>query len=98
MSNWFRREWTPQDADEWTKEDGWAILFSCLAYMLLTIGVGLSLLVPFWGLPCVALGVACALIMYWIIDPKLRTLSDEYESKQKEYLEALDRTMKWEEE
>ena len=34
--------------------------------------------------------------MFRSIDPKLRTLSDEYELKQKEYLEELDRIMKWE--
>jgi hypothetical protein len=36
--------------------------------------------------------------MYRVIDPKLRTLSEEYETKQKEYLQRLDRVMKWEEE
>ena len=94
--SWFRQEWTPQEADEWTKEDFYAIIFSSLTYMLITIGVGLSLLVPLWGLLCLALAALCGWIMFRIIDPKLRTLSDEFESKQKEYLQALDRIMKWE--
>ena len=39
--SWFRREWTPEEANEWTREDSCAIVFSSLTYMLITIGVGL---------------------------------------------------------
>lgn len=93
----IQREWTPHEADEWTKEDYLAMLFSSLSYIFLTIGVGLCFLLPLWGFLTVGAGLLSAGIMYWIIDPKLRTLSIEYESKQKEYLKDLDRIMKWEE-
>ncbi len=94
---WFRKQWTPEEADEWTKEDYWAMVFSSLSYMFLTIALGLCLLVPLWGLLCLALAGLFGWLMYQTIDPKLRTLSEEYETKQKEYLKALDRVMKWEE-
>lgn len=94
---WIRSKWTPHEADEWTREDYLAMLFSSLAYIFFTIGVGLCFLLPLWGILCVAAGIVCSLIMYGVIDPKLRTLSTEYESKQKQYLEELDRIMKWEE-
>lgn len=95
--SWFRRQWTAQDAEEWTKEDYWTLLFSALSYVFLSIGVGLCFLLPVWGIPCTLLGILCAGIMYWIIDPKLRAISEEYEKKQKEYLEHLEKIMKWEE-
>ncbi|HLV02182.1 MAG TPA: hypothetical protein VKZ59_12995 [Acidobacteriota bacterium] len=94
----IQREWTPHEADEWTREDYLAMIFSSLSYLFLTIGAGLCFLLPLWGFLTVGIGLLCALIMYWIIDPKLQTLSIEYESKQKEYLKELDRLMKWKEE
>ncbi len=93
----FRRKWTPQEADEWTKEDYWTVLFSSLAYIFLTIGLGLCFLLPLWGVLTVSLGMICAGIMYWIIDPKLRVISKAYESNQKKYLEHLEKIMQWEE-
>lgn len=92
----YRKEWTPHEAEEWTKEDYLAMLFASLSYFFFTIGVGLCFLLPLWGVLCTLLGIVCAGIMYAVIDPKLRTISDEYESKQKKYLEDLDRIMKWE--
>lgn len=95
---WLRREeWTPQEADEWTREDYLAMVFSSLSYFFLTIGVGLCFLLPLWGFLSVALGIASGLLMYFVIDPKLRTLSEEYETRQKEYLKELERIMRWEE-
>lgn len=93
---WFRRQWTAHEADEWTREDYWAMLFSSLSYVFFTLGVGLCFLLPLWGFLCVALGILSAFLMYRAIDPKLRKVSEEYESRQKQYLEELDRIMKWE--
>ena len=94
----MRRKWTPQEADEWTREDYWALVFSSLAYMLIMVGTGLLLLLPLWGALVSLAGLVAAGVMYWIIDPKLRTISTEYEARQKQYLSDLERTMKWEEE
>ena len=94
----MRRKWTPQEADEWTREDYWALVFSSLAYILIMVGTGLLLLLPLWGALATLAGLVAAGVMYWIIDPKLRTISTEYEARQKQYLSDLERTMKWEEE
>ena len=94
----MRRKWTPQEADEWTREDYWALVFSSLAYLLIMVGTGLLLLLPLWGALVSLAGLVAAGVMYWIIDPKLRTISTEYEARQKQYLSDLERTMKWEEE
>lgn len=93
----IRREWTPEEADEWTKEDWLAMLFSVLAYLFLIVGVGLCFLMIPSGLIYLGLGLVSLFLMYWTIDPKLRTISTEYESRQKEYLAQLDRILRWEE-
>jgi hypothetical protein len=62
----------------------------------MTVSTALLFLRPLWG-ALSAIGAATfAWLMYRVIDPKLRTLSEEYETKQKEYLHRLDRVMKWE--
>jgi hypothetical protein len=34
--------------------------------------------------------------MYWVIDPKLRAVSADYEEKQKQHLERLEKIARWE--
>jgi len=41
------------------------------------------------------IGILSALIMYWIIDPKLRSISAEYEKNEKDYLLQLEEIQKW---
>jgi antibiotic biosynthesis monooxygenase (ABM) superfamily enzyme len=94
---WIQRKWTPQEADEWKKEDWIAILFSTLAYIALTVGVALSLLLLTIGFIVLALGVIFTLFLFYVIDPKLKAISSSYEEKQKEYLESLERVQRWEE-
>jgi hypothetical protein len=92
----LKRHWTPQEADNWTKEDWIAIFLSPLAYFLIALGVAGSLLMQLWGLVTLALGVLCIAIMYWVIDPKLKKISSEYEKKQKSYLLELEKQARWE--
>jgi hypothetical protein len=92
----LKRHWTPQEADNWTKEDWIAIFLSPLAYFLIALGVAGSLLMRLWGLVTLALGVLCIAIMYWVIDPKLKKISSEYEKKQKSYLLELEKQARWE--
>ena len=94
--NLIKRKWTAAEADEWSKEDWIAILFSVLAYTFLTIGSALSFLLIPAGFVILGLGIASTLLMYYVIDPKLRTISSEYEKKQKEYLHQLDEIQRWE--
>ena len=39
----IKRSWTPVEADEWTKEDWITIIISPIAYILMMVGVALSL-------------------------------------------------------
>lgn len=92
----IRRQWTAKEADEWRKEDWIAIVLSVLAYVTLTIGSALSFLLLPIGFVVLGIGIIISLLMYWVIDPKLRTISEEYEKKQKDYLLQIEEIQKWE--
>lgn len=92
----IRRVWTPGAADEWRKEDWIAILLSVVSYITLTVGVALSFLLLTAGFIILGVGIVITLLMYWVIDPKLRMISFEYEKKQKDYLQRLEEIQKWE--
>jgi len=92
----FRRAWTPIEAEEWTAHDLWASIFSVLAYLLTAVGVAGALLFQVWGFAATVAGVACIVLMIRVIDPKLRAISVEFETKEAHYLERLDRATRWE--
>jgi len=93
----IKRNWTAREADEWGKEDLIACVFSVLAYILLTIGVALSLLLFPIGFIILAAGIIATIVMFWVINPKLKVLSADYEKKQKDYLVELEKIVEWEE-
>ncbi|RPH90857.1 MAG: hypothetical protein EHM72_18650 [Calditrichaeota bacterium] len=93
----FNRKWTPHQADEWTREDWLAIIISPFSYILLTLGVAMSLFLLPMGFVFLGIGIVITVIMFWIIDPKLRAISQGYEKKQREYLQELEKIQRWEE-
>ena len=92
----IRRQWTPKDAENWTKEDTITVIISPLIYVALMIGMVLSLLLIPAGFVILAAGILLLLFMIYVINPKLSAVSEEYERKQKNYLEDLDKKIKWE--
>lgn len=92
----IRRQWTAKDADEWRKEDWIAIVLSVLSYIFLSIGSALSFLLLPVGFVVLGIGIVFTLLMYWVIDPKLKVISEEYEKKQKDYLLQIEEIQKWE--
>ncbi len=93
----IRRKWTPAAADEWTREDWIAIVLSPLAYITLAIGVALSMFLFKVGFIILGAAVVLTALMHWVIDPKLKMISEDYEKKQKHYLEELEKIIRWEE-
>lgn len=91
----IRRDWKAEDADKWTKEDWIAIVISPIAYATIMVGLALSLLLLKEGFLIFGIGIVLTFILHWVIDPKLRAVSEEYEKKQKEYLERLEKIVKW---
>lgn len=94
---WIKRKWTAQEADRWTKEDYLTFIISPLIYFLLAVGVAFSMLLRWYGWVILGASVILLFIMLRIIDPKLKAISEDYELKQKEYLEDLEKIVRWEE-
>ena len=94
----IKRNWTAAEADEWTKEDWFAIIISPIAYILIMLGTALSFLLLWTGFVVLGLGIVATIVMHKIIDPKLKAISDEYESKQKDYILKLERSVRWRDE
>ena len=92
----FRRVWTPEEADMWTRHDVIAAALSAACYLLVAVGVAGTLLFEIWGFVCLAVSVVCAWAMFRIIDPKLKALSVAFEHAQEGYLEQMDRNTRWE--
>ena len=92
----IKRKWTPSEAEEWTKEDLYACILSPLVYIAITIGTALSFLLIPIGFVILAIGLILGILMFFIIDPNLKTVSEEYEKKQKSYLENLEKIERWE--
>ena len=82
----IKRNWTPQEADEWRKEDWIAIVISPLCYILLTLGTALTIFMLVSGYVMLGVGIVLTILLHWVIDPKLKAISSEYETKQQQYL------------
>ena len=95
--SWIKKEWTAQQADRWSKEDYLTFIISPVIYFLLALGVALSLLLLWYGWVILAASLILLVVMIKVIDPKLKAISEDYEIKQKEYLEDLERIERWEE-
>ena len=91
-----KKEWTPDEAEKWTKEDSIAVLLSPIVYIMLMIGTALSMLLITAGFVILAVGILTLIVMVRAINPKLTVVSRDYEEKQKQYLEELEKKIKWE--
>jgi len=94
----IKREWQANEADEWTKEDWIAIIISPFSYVLICMGLAMSLFLLPAGFFLLAVGIVITVVMFVVIDPKLRAVSTDYEQKQREYLKDLEKIQRWEEE
>ena len=93
---WLKRDWTAEEADRWTKEDYMTFILSPLIYFLLAIGVVFSLFLLWYGFVILGVSLILLVVMIKIIDPKLKAISEDYEIKQKKYLEDLEKIARWE--
>lgn len=91
----IRRHWTALEADEWTREDWIVVVISPLIYGLLMIGLALALILNIWGYVALVIGIVLTVVMHWIIDPKLKAVSEEYEKRQHMYLHELEQKARW---
>ena len=94
----IRRKWEPEQVSDWTREDWIAIVLSPLVYAALMIGVTKLLLLQPGGILLIIAAVVGAGVIYWVIDPKLRAVSVEYEAQQEQYVKQLEQRLRWQEE
>ncbi len=92
----FSRDWTPEEADEWTRHDVVAAALSSACYLLVAVGVAGALLLRPWGFVCLLASIVCGWLMFRVIDPKLKAMSVAFEGRQAGYLERVDRKTRWE--
>ncbi|MEA3421502.1 MAG: hypothetical protein U9Q97_07500 [Acidobacteriota bacterium] len=95
--SWIKTKWTAEEAEQWTKEDYITFIISPLVYFLLAVGLALSLLLLWYGFVILCVSIVLLVIMVKIIDPKLKAVSEDYEVKQRKYLEDLEKIARWEE-
>ena len=94
----IRRTWTPEQTGDWTREDWIAIVLSPLVMAALMIGMTKLLLLQAGGALLLVGAVVGTLAIYWVIDPKLRAVSAEYEEQQAAYVKELEQRLRWQEE
>ena len=94
----IRRKWTPEQANDWTREDWIAIILSPVVFAALMLGVVKLILLQPGGLWMVLGAVLVSGLIYWVIDPKLRAVSHEYEAQQAKYVEQLEKRLRWQDE
>ncbi len=92
----FREHWTPSRADEWTIHDLIASVLSAASYILVGLGTVGALLLQSWGFIALITGIVCVVLMYLVINPKLKALSEAFAKRQQELLEHIDKTTRWE--
>ncbi len=91
----IKRTWTPEEAQEWTREDWIAIVLSPVVYGLIMFGLVNVLLLRVSGPVMVFFAVVGCGVIYWVIDPKLRAVSEEFELRQTQYVRRLEQRMRW---
>ena len=92
----IQRTWTAEEAEEWTREDWLVIFLSPVAYILIMIGMALSCLLLIPGFVLLGTGILVTMVIHWVIDPKLKAVSQEYEIRQKIYVEEIENATRWE--
>ena len=94
----IRREWTPEQANSWTREDWIAIVLSPMVMGLLMIGMTKLLLLQPGGFAMLVAAILGTGVIFWVIDPKLKAVSAEYEAQQELYVKELEQRLRWQEE
>jgi len=91
----IKRTWTAEEAQDWTREDWIAIVLSPMVFAGIMFGLTKVLLLQWWGFIWLAGAVVGSCVIYWVIDPKLRAVSVDYEAQQASYINTLESRMRW---
>ena len=92
----FEKRWTASRADDWTIHDLIASVLSLASYVLTVLGTAGALLLQVWGYVALGAGIISIVLMWLVIDPKLKAMSEAFAGRQQEYLEHVEKTTRWE--
>ena len=84
------RKYTPEQAEKWGWEELVACILSPASYIFVSLGLALVILLIPMGWVYLIIGLISTALMYLVIDPKLRAISDEYERNQAEFLKHVE--------
>ena len=91
----IKRQWTAEEAQDWTREDWIAIVLSPMVFAGIMFGLTKVLLLQWSGLIWLVGAVVGSCVIYWVIDPKLRAVSADFEAQQGSYINTLESRMRW---
>jgi len=91
------KQYTAEQAEKWGWEELVACVLSPVSYIFVALGLALVILFIPIGWVYLVIGLTATALMYFVIDPKLRAISDEYERNQAEFLKHVESVSKWEE-
>lgn len=92
----WKKDWTTEEAELWTKEDVMAALCVACSFVGIIVGTVYSFLLQPIGFITLAIAIILGILGVKIIMPKMQSISREYEKKQAEYLENLEKIARWE--
>jgi len=92
----WKTEWTNEEAQLWTKEDGIAAVLSAISFGGIIVGTVYTFLLMPIGFITLGLSIVIGVVGVLIIMPKMQSISREYEKKQAEYLKDLEKITRWE--
>ena len=92
----FEVEWTPESADRWTLHDLAAALLSPFIFFLFTIGSLWAVFGNPVGWFFLAMAVGASLLLWAIIDRKLKVQSVAFRQREQEHKDAVDERNRWE--
>lgn len=92
----WKTEWTKEEAELWTKEDGIAAVLSAISFGGIIVGTVYSFLLMPIGFITLGLAILIGVLGVIVILPKMQSISREYEKRQAEYLKDLEKITRWE--
>jgi hypothetical protein len=91
----LENDWTPETADQWTRHDLIASILSPLVYILATIGGAYAVFGNPLGWWLLTMAVALSLMLWAIIDRKLRVQSIAFAKHEEEHKEIVEERNRW---
>lgn len=92
----FGRDWTPEEADRWTRHDLVAAILGAFTFVAFTLGGAWAVFGDPRGWAWLAAAVGASLLLWAVIDRKLRAQSLAFQRREEAHKKAVDERNRWE--